>query len=313
MKAIISESLFHNLKYGVPAEKKSVNDIFGTLFDSNFWEDEYRRKVSAAQLIFEVERFRPIIEYNEVDSAVRKKLIHAVENNTIQYNPDDVSSFLINRCKNKSELQIAEDILQRVSPFTEDNSEEEFFFLCGDPFYTQQYLSKAKPGSPELTLAILATAGIELSLPAIFCKGNEAIEKIKEKFEQERLDYLDYLTKNLTELHSGIMDNALSVDEIYKFAELEISSQLKIRAKKYEVAVSKADNETKKSLVLGIKDMIPSIGSSIAEGKGLGASVTKGILTAFCGSLFKTKEAYNNMRKKHPEAAFIYQIKNNIK
>lgn len=313
MKALVCESLGYNLKYGVPIETSGCSDLVGGILSSQSSDDDFKRRLSAAKLIFDVEQFRPEIDYEDEDPGAQESLIKLTRSRTIQYDPDDLAGFATTKRTSLEEKGCFESLLKALSPFHTQDARDVSLVLCKDPFYSQQFLCHMNPNNPEAALGVLATAGVEFCLPAVYCDNGEVLAKIKEDFEEERLEYLDYLTKHMEEIHRTIVQNDASVSDIYSFASFKVSPELKIRARKFEVAVGKADKNTKRNVLLGIKDMVPKIGAALAEGKGLKRAATEGILNAFCGSLFQSDMAYREMRKRHPEAAYIYRIQSQLK
>lgn len=301
----------YNLKYGVPIETKSCLSLLSSIICSNVCDDEFMHRSSAAELIFDVERFFPVKKYEEEKYEARQKLLKKIENESILYNPDNISWFMDS--DNENEKKTFDSILKDISPIYSENISDIAFVLSNDPFYTQQFICHLDPNNTDATLGILATAGIEFCLPAIYCKDRETLEKIKEKYEEERLDYLDYLTKHLQEIHIDIVNGDSNIVDLYKFVSRKVAPELKIRAKKFEVAVSKADEKTKRKILIRFNDMIPRIGSALASGQGIKASVAEAVLSAFCGSLFESEAAYREMRVKHPEAAYIYNLKKELR
>jgi len=317
MKAIVVNTLDFNINYLLPLDERDCKGLLESLFTTDYLGEDFSRRKMAIELIFdEVEDFNPDEMLHEDDKyPLIKKLKSFVQSleKPLQYVPEDVVAPLReNDIFNDEDFDEMSDILRLASPSIQ-SFQENALVLSPDIFFTQQYLAERKINNRETSLGILAAAGIEFCMPSIFCKDKEVVYELKEKFSEERLEYLDYLTKHLEIVHAELDSKTPDFDEIWNYAQSKISLPLKIRAEKFEVAVGKAGEKVKNGLVKRAMDSIPAIGSALVSGSGnLQSTIAIEILKILCGSINKAT-AYEELKEKHPEASYIYKMRTRVR
>jgi len=299
------------------ASLKEMNE-FATKLQPNIVDDEFQRRCAAASLVFDnVSKFDPCNVVNAGADGLfgfesREELAEVSMNVTRAYNYRrdwDITMENIANTLGDASSQGCKDYIESFIPSIESDSETDLLILSKDTFYTDHYLSKMNLKSPEAILAVLATAGIAFTLPAVYGINDDMVAEIKEKYGEELTSYKIYLDGKISEVRSALDNDEPNFDEIWEFADKNITQGLKLRAEAIESAVSKSDQRVKKGLIRGLKDSIPEIASKmVSEDASMRSTLCKEILKALFTGL-RASSAYSKIRKENPESGYIYQIR----
>ena len=150
----------------------------------------------------------------------------------------------------------------------------------------------------EALLLMLATSGIEVALPSIFIKEKDEIDYFKEKFEEERLDYLLYLQKSLDEMISHLNTASCNSSEIYDFAKRKFELELKLKIERIHLSVQREGRRALKHMYEYFLDKIPAIGSAAVSlnFKELGAQIFEVLFSGI-----KAKKDTRDLLKEYKE------------
>jgi hypothetical protein len=193
-------------------------------------------------------------------------------------------------------------------------------FKIGNPEYMGTYFTPVRQFKRRVlsvqgvtaynSVLLLAAAGLELQLPALTfdVTRSEEIETAREKFSQERLDYVAAIKTIADEAYDRLKSESYqdTVEWALDYAFLKIEP--KIRG--FEKAIRGADRKLLRRLgVTFIEEELPVIGNAFIE-KSLkegGRQIIVSILKTLCSNLFKRME-----ERKYPEVVYGYKIRRHL-
>jgi len=140
------------------------------------------------------------------------------------------------------------------------------WLLTPDPYFSRKQLESISKLNKQAILSLFATYGIDFVLPSIFIKEDEKIIEFKEKFAEERLEYLLYLDRKADELLGMVNSREASSVDLIEYAQRSIAVELKLRADRIESAFKSEGKNAIKYMWSDFKTKIPSIGTNIISG-----------------------------------------------
>lgn len=182
--------------------------------------------------------------------------------------------------------------------------------LSADPFITRNSMFNAKSISRESVLLMLAASGICFCLPSVFIKDSRDIEEFKEKYEPERLEYLQYLYQFLDEVILELNNSNPNFYDMADIAEKKFALGLKLKAQHINAIVKKESKIVSKKIHTRFIEEVPEITSNLSNivmGKN-----PSSLFKNFFNVLLAGKKAKQETRKfmnDNIEAVYIYQIK----
>jgi len=156
----------------------------------------------------------------------------------------------------------------------------------------------------------LAAVGLDLVLPNVSFDllAQEEISKIRDELEEERVNYLEVITKIADESYERI--SSPETKDILKWAKSEVTFKLIPKARFLEQGVSKLEKTTLKKAAYSFwKDGVPAIGSAYLDGGVVKASKVSGeallrFLVAILGDRMEKRSL--------PEIAYAFKISQKI-
>ena len=189
-------------------------------------------------------------------------------------------------------------------------------FKAGNPEYMGSYFTPVRAFKRRMlsvqgvtaynSVLLLAAAGLELQLPALTfdVTRSEEIEAVREKLTNERVEYVDAVTRMADEayerLESGSYED--TVDWALDSAFLKIGPKVH----GFEKAMRSADRKLLERLgVSFVSEEIPAIGNAFLERslKEGGRQIIVSVLKTLCSNLFRSME-----ERKYPEVLYGYKV-----
>lgn len=180
-------------------------------------------------------------------------------------------------------------------------------FLSPDPVLNTAYLKAQTTISPDNILAILGISGINVVFPSVFCEEEDDLEVLKQKYGEERQNYLDELSLLIRDCHEGI--RAGDYVDAWEFANIVTDRKIKVHVRRFEQAVRKGDKSFLKRVKVGFAEGIPTIGEALLNpSKSTLAAVGAEVLKVFCSSIME-KSALKSAQEKYPLASYAYYLR----
>lgn len=308
MKVIISESLDYNANYIIPAENQSCSGLMQNFFFQDNNKSDFGRRCNAARFVFdEVEEFKPLPgdDYDR-DSFISEQI---KKNGSVQKNakPRLLEELVRNIAKDpfcdwdREELEKA--ILSLMPPQSEHDSS---VVLSTDAFINMNLMRNLKPDSGEAILLLLAASGIDIVLPNMYVSEREDIERFREKFSEERVDYLMYLEKFVASVSGELAGRFPALDDIYDTAYREFRLNLKLKADRINACAKKEKHRAFSYIKEEAFDRAPTIGAALMKLDLVEAG--KEVFSVLFSAMGAKKDT-RKMLQQYKEAAYIYHIK----
>lgn len=142
---------------------------------------------------------------------------------------------------------------------------DEFIYANSDFFH--KIIMEDRGVSANTAILCLAAVGLDISLPNISLDmmAEEEIEKIRTELSEERVSYLNAITKIADETYDRFREK--DFNEIMNWAQNEVTFKLIPKVRNIEKSVLKLDKKTIDQAKLKVwKDGIPAITSGYMEG-----------------------------------------------
>jgi len=307
MKVIISDTLGYYANYVIPAEKNDCTGLMSALIGRADEDEKFKKRINLATFIFDdIEHYKPKYRPKEDEIYLCKAIsqIHSGRINTIPINEEKMEKKFNKKGYDKNSINEIKKVVNKITPNSELINDR--WLLTPDPYFSRKQLDSISTLNKQAILSLFATYGIDFVLPSIFIKEDEKIIEFKEKFAEERLDYLLYLDHKADELLSMVNGREASSADLIEYAQRSIAVELKLRADRIESAFQSEGTNAIKYMWSDFKTKIPSIGSNIISGNIIGAAKD------FLGSINKGHKASDDITsvlKNYPEAAYLYRIR----
>lgn len=305
MQIIICSTLKDNLINLIPTKSRSCSELLSSfLVPSADPKSDFCRHCTAAKFIFDdVINFAPKnIDYpDDLGACIRRLRSIPTEDQeglVVPFNDwYNTASSQIN------EINLLNEILSSCIPSYE--SKDDMVILSSDPFITNSHINQTHKPSKEIILGLLAASGIALSLPPIIIKNDADIELVREKFEEERIDYLLYINNKLSDFLSEATSTQPKFDEIYDYAKNEFALDLKLKSQKIAAVANKKGRNTLKLIYKEFLNQAPSIGAATLKNDiiGGGKSLFKVLLSAS-----ERSSDFKRTLSEFKEAAYVFRI-----
>ena len=308
MKVVISESVRNNLTSLIPIDEMSAMELMsGFITDSRRPESEFSKQCRAAKFIFEdVITFHPP-RYSVEDS--QSYLVRGLKKvptrndkgallTLVEWKTQAIRS--LDGIADETEISLA---INKSLPIQAEGGDS--VILSQDPFITAAQIQQRNGLSKEALLYLLATAGIDITLPSIVAKNDDDINELKLEFEEERLDYLLYLSKSLDSMIAAASSASPDVASVYEFAQNKFAIDLKLKSMKIAAIAAKKRKRVVDSIFSEFLSQASTIASSAVRGDfiGAGQALFKSLLSLANGE----RDTLKAMAE-HKEVAYIYKI-----
>ncbi|MET1253807.1 hypothetical protein [Aliikangiella maris] len=301
MKAIISDSIKFNANEAISIENTNcMSALMSITRGYSSRNSSFEEQCNAVRFVFdEVEEFRPkaqgdsyiLSEITKCDLFSKNSTPTSFENAVREISSDWIDPKAVNK------------VLNSMIPSIENNSS---IVISPDAFINAHTIRQIDNYSQESILMLLASCGITLTLPSIQAFDTNELDAFKEKFAEERQNYLIYISKFVNEVARELESNKPNISDIYEQAQKSFSLDLKLKARHIDIAIEKAKKKSKKEVNTSLKEKAFSIGSALLQGNYL--KIGEKLFDALVASHKKKKEIGASLSK-YEEAAYIYQIK----
>jgi hypothetical protein len=202
-----------------------------------------------------------------------------------------------------------------VTPITGPNAGVLF---SPDPLFNRIFLELNTTVTADNILAILATAGIKITLPAIFVDTgdnldinyvmeDELIAEVREKFESERESYISSLRRIIKDCYEGLR-GGLYID-VLDYADKASNQEILVQVQSFEKAIQKSDKKLLDRIRVGAIQGIPSIAEALVDPK---KSVLAQIgieLLKVLSKNFAENASFREASEKFPMATYSYRLR----
>lgn len=153
----------------------------------------------------------------------------------------------------------------------------------------------------------LAAVGVDILLPNISVDlfADEEIAAIREKYQTERMEYLNAISKIAQTAHSGLTSKDFG--EVIAWAKNEIAFSVAPKAREFEIALAKHTKKSLKNAGYSLwKDGVPAIGAAYFSG-----GILPAISMASAQALQSIVTSISNVTESVsiPEVSYIMKIR----
>lgn len=308
MKIVISESFRGNLTALIPSDNMSCMELVtGLISSSRRADSDFGRQIRAAKFVFDAAaEFRPqefAANAFSPELLRQMKTLPTIDEGGKPISLEDWQSLAVRDLQDYASSAEINAALHACMPSRMIN--EDCVILSEDPFITAAHIQKHQKLSKESLLYLLATAGIDIALPSIVARSNDDIDRLKQEFEEERLDYLQYINKSLDAMLAATTGSSPDLTSIYDFARDKFAIDLKLKSKKLAAIAGKKGKKVKDSLFSEFLNQAPTIAAATfrLDFVGAGQALFKSLLSAASGEREVAKAL-----TEHKEAAYLYRI-----
>lgn len=183
------------------------------------------------------------------------------------------------------------------------------FILTSSKFVNRASLQGQKV-NPNTAILCLAACGLDLMLPNLSFDlvADEEIERLKELLYEERVDYLNSITRIADETYDRIQTGKLS--DIMFWAESEVTFKLLPKARILEKQTPKVSKKTlSKAAYQFWTDGVPAIGKAYFEdGTGRAVKVSTENLLRFLSEVIIREDKLRDL----PEVSYAMKLSQNL-